>query len=353
MTGKERTIAALNGRQADRVPRYWPDFWPEFIEAWTAQRGVDPYDHFDSDVRLVIADETVWPSKAGLVRMDGNDQVVRTGWGALHLKKHGFQFTTTLEPALPERIDPDTLVFDDPRMDSRYTKAAGEAAAWKDEYFTFCKTGGPYLRAAFMRGEENFWVDVAEDPGWTKAFVDRVADHITAIGVESIKRFGLQDSGIAIYDDVAAIWGPFVNPLAYEKIFLPALKRMVGAYKAAGAAKVMHHSDGNVLPMLDMWVEAGIDAINPVEYRTGMDPVKIKEQYGNRLICVGGLDNCEILPRGNRDEIRQHVLHVLQAGLGGGLVIGPHSIGTDVTFETMDYVLELLNEYGTYPLKKA
>jgi hypothetical protein len=65
------------------------------------------------------------------------------------------------------------------------------------------------------------------------------------------ERFRFEDMGIAIYDDVAANMGPFVGPTNYERIFLPSLKRMVRAYKQAGAARVMHQSDGNVLPLLD------------------------------------------------------------------------------------------------------
>jgi uroporphyrinogen-III decarboxylase len=81
-----------------------------------------------------------------------------------------------------------------------------------------------------------------------------------------------------------------------------------------------------------------------------MDPVQIRQRFGNRLVCVGGLDNCEILPRGDRAEIRDHVLHLLEAGRGGGYLFGPHSIGPDIRVETMEYVLELLAEYGNYPL---
>ena len=245
------------------------------------------------------------------------------------------------------------MQFDSPLLESRFEQSGQKAAALKDEYFVWCKSGGPYLRAAFMRGEENYWMDVVEDPGWTRAFVDRVVDHIIAVAIEGMRRFGLQDTGIAIYDDVASCQGPFVGPKHYESVFLPALRRMIKAYKDAGARRIMHHSDGNVLPLLDMWVDAGVNAINPVEFRVGMDSVKIRQQYGNRLVCVGGLDNCSILPRGDRAEIRDHVLHVLQAGRGGGLVIGPHSIGPDISPETMDYLFELLEEHGNYPLPSA
>ncbi len=352
MTGKQRVMEAMQYREPDRVPRYWQSFWPEFQGAWIAEHGPTDLDrHFGSDMHLVAAIETAWPSSAGIVEKQGDQMLVRTGWG--ELKRAPLQelgswqqlMGETVEPAVPQRIDPDTFEFEDPLADHRFADAQVQADALRDDYFVWCKSGGPYLRAAFMRGEEQFWIDSIEDPGWTRAFVDRVADHIIAVAVEALNRFGLHDTGMGIYDDVAAGWGTFVGPERYEQIFMPALRRMVKAYKDAGARWVMHHSDGNVLSLLDMWIDAGIDAINPVEYRTGMDPVKIREQYGQKLVCVGGLDNCAILPRGDRDEVRDHVLHLLEAGRGGGFVIGPHSIGPDISPATMSYVLELLEQH--------
>ncbi len=348
MNSKQRVMAAMHFEQPDRLPRFWQGFWNGFTEKWRDRTGGDdPHRYYGTDMRLVIAEESVWPTKAGIVERQGDMVLARSGWG--ELKRTMTTLTASremmgqlVEPAVPQRVDPDTLVFDDPLMDSRYTQAGEQTASWKDEYFVLCKTGGPYLRAAFMRGEENFWIDVIEDPSWSRAFVDRIVDHITTVGLEELRRFDLYETGIGIYDDVSDSRGPFVGPKHYEAVFLPALRRMVKAYKDAGAAHVMHHSDGNVLPLLDMWIDAGIDAINPVEFRTGMDPVKIREQYGDKLVCVGGLDNADILPRGDRSEIRDHVQHITQAGRGGGFVIGPHSIGEDISVETMDYVVELL-----------
>jgi len=123
---------------------------------------------------------------------------------------------------------------------------------------------------------------------------------------------------------------------------------MIEAYKAAGAAKVMFHSDGNVLPLLDMWVDAGVDAINPIEYRLGMDPVRLREQYGKRLACVGGVCNTEILPRGDRRELHDHVQHLFEAAAGGGFIIGTASISGDVSMSTFEYLVELLDELDPY-----
>jgi uroporphyrinogen decarboxylase len=356
MTSKDRVMAAMRFQEPDRIPHYFSSFWPEFEANWAKVHGpTDLYKHFGDDMRLVEPEESAWPTRAGIIEPRGEHTLVRTEWGEIKLA----QFTDLaaqvmgqlIAPAVTARVDPDRLQFEDPRLDSRFEAAGRQAAALKDEYFVWCKSGGPYLRAAFLRGEEQFWIDVVEDPGWTRAFVDRVVDHLITVAIEGMRRFGLEETGIAIYDDVASSQGPFVGPRHYERLFLPALRRMVKVYKAAGASWVMHHSDGNVLPLLDMWVDAGIDAINPLEFRIGMDAVKLREQFGNRLVLTGGMDNCVILPRGDRAEIRDHVLHLLEAGRGGGLVFGTHSIGPDITVETAEYVLELLAEYGNYPLR--
>ncbi|NQU42899.1 hypothetical protein HQ520_06405 [bacterium] len=346
MTGKQRVLAALEYRQPDRIPRFWDYFWPEFCVEWTRRfPGIDPMQHFGNDLQVMAADETPWPTRAGLISETGEERISRNGWGQIQRTKNGTYYGELIEVGVPERIDPDTITFDDPLRDSRYVGMPDDDL--RQQWFLFCKTGGPYMRSAFLRGEEQFWIDIAEDPAWVRAFVDRVTDHLIAVGVESIHRWGMQDTGIQINDDVAANWGPFVGPQTYERIFLPSLRRMVRAYRDAGARFIMHHADGNVLSLLDMWIDAGIDAINPIEYRSGMDAVEIRKQYGNKLILIGGLDNCAILPRGDRPQVRDHVLHLLEAGRTGGYVFGPHSIGPDISVDTMLYVLELLEGYGS------
>jgi hypothetical protein len=77
-----------------------------------------------------------------------------------------------------------------------------------------------------------------------------------------------------------------------------------------------------------------------------MDVPELHRRYGRRLAFVGGLCNSRILPSGSREEVRRHVEHVLSIADEGGLVVGSHSIGNDITQERYDLVMQILHQHG-------
>ena len=136
MTGRERVLAALEYREADRAPRFWDAFWPEFCLAFARRfPGADPMRYFGNDLQVVVADETPWPTRAGVLRESGDERVVRDGWGQVQRIRSGAHFSEVIEVAVPERIDPDRIAFDDPLMDSRY--AGRPDAALREAWFLF------------------------------------------------------------------------------------------------------------------------------------------------------------------------------------------------------------------------
>lgn len=368
MTGAERVAAALDFREPDRVPHF-NYYWGAFAERWRRLRGLptDPAReqddiaddpeldaYYDIDLYVAIADETPWPRRAQLVTRDGEHILRRDGWGRLIHERVGARFYETLELPLADKAALDRLLFDAPEAGERYTGFLQQIAlrrAQPSPPYIFAKVGGPYLRSSFLRGEAEWLMDLASDPGFVDALATRVADHLIAVGIESLRRGGLD--AIAIYDDIAGNHGLLMGPRLYRRYFLPQMARMVVAFKRGGARKVMFHSDGDIRAVLDDLVDVGIDAINPIEPRAGMDVVALREKYGRRLALVGGLCNSRILPQGTPDEVRCHILHVLQAGRGGGLVIGAHSIGPDISQERYDEAMALLRRYWHYPLRQT
>jgi uroporphyrinogen decarboxylase len=353
MTSKERVMTALDFRRPDRVPVLC-EIWSEVRLAWeqaNPDAGESCVDHFLEDIFIAVGNETPYMTQAESLGEEDGYLIERDGWGQVKRRLGDGYFYQQLSYAYDENANLVYGDFDSPLLEERYAGLDARMDQLKQRYCVFAKTGGPYIRTAFMRGEENFLMDMAGDPKLAAELAMRSAMHMAQVGVEEIRRWDLQDTGIWIYDDMAATKGPMFSPATAEVVLAPAWAHMIDAYRAAGATKIIMHSDGNIGPLIDLFLDLGIDGINPVEFHVGLDPVKLRAKYGDRLALLGGLDNAHILPRGDVAEVRAHVLDVLATGRDGGLVLGTHSVAPDISLETMELFRELVLEYGTYPME--
>jgi uroporphyrinogen decarboxylase len=322
-----RVTAAFSFEPPDRIPRF-DSFW-EYPQAWQERLG--SRDGL-TDIHVRVPDEGTFPTRQRLLREEsGNIYEVDT-WGRTVRRRPGAYFYQTVAVPIPESTDPDSVVFDPPGLDERYGRDTGDPRSLEEQQRLFCvfgKTGGPYLRTTFVRGEEQFLTDIASDPPLARALADKVADHLIGIAREQIRRWGLQDTGVWIYDDMAGNDGPMFSPAAFERVFLPAYRRMVREYKKAGARWVVLHSDGNILPLLDMLVDAGVDGINPIEPRAGMRLPEIRRRFP-RLVLTGGMDNSGSMIRGPAALLEREAAAIIECGRDGGVVIGTHSISPEI-----------------------
>jgi uroporphyrinogen decarboxylase len=348
MNSHERVISALEFRRPNRTPTY-DSYWPEFEEIWRAEKGLpagsDIRDYYQLDLEYFYPDETPFPSSAAVHHSGPEYEIVRNGWGVLQRINAGAKFYEELEVALPDKGRLDQLVFEPPELERRYPPRE-EIESLKRRFCLFAKTGGPYMRTATLRGTEQWLIDLAEDVVFAAELAMRMTQHITAVGLEAIRRYDLYDTGIWFFDDLGSNRGPMFSPRTFERVFYPCFKWMCEQYRAAGVKHILLHCDGNIEAILDPLVDAGIQGLHPVEPKAGMDAVKLREKYGKRLTLIGALDNAHILPGGNRAEIESHVLRILEVGRDGGLIIGSHSIGPDVTIDTYDFVHEIISRYG-------
>ncbi|MCX6925145.1 MAG: hypothetical protein NT154_18315 [Verrucomicrobia bacterium] len=318
---------------------------------WTARLG--PTEEF-TDVAIRVPLEGTFVTRRRLLSESQGWRCSVDEWGRTLRSRDDAYFYEVLEAPLASARALDTVQFDPPDLDERFllgqaNLAEAQVALSRDQkrFCVFGKTGGPYLRSSFVRGETQFLMDIAGDPPLAQAIVDKVADHLLRVGLEEIRRWGLQDTGMWIFDDMAYNSGPVFSPKSFERIFLPAYRRMIRAYKQAGARYVFFHSDGNILPLLDMLVDAGIDGINPLERRAGMDPVALRSKYP-RLVLAGGVDNTDTLINGPPSRIESEVRALIDLGRNGGLIIGTHSISPEVTLDHFEAYHRTCEAYGGY-----
>jgi uroporphyrinogen decarboxylase len=152
----------------------------------------------------------------------------------------------------------------------------------------------------------------------------------------------------AVYwpDDMGYRNGPFFSVKTYREILKPVQKRAIDWAHAKGIYAHLH-SCGNINLLLPELVDIGLDALNPLEVKAGMDPVRIKKTYGDRLVLHGGL-NAMLWDRIDRIEAEmRRLVPVLKTG-GGYIFAEDHSIPDSVSFADYKRIVELGKELGSY-----
>jgi len=353
MNSKSRVLAALDFEPHDRVPTY-ESFWPEFVAQWRLDKGLGPDtdigDYYATDLEITIPDETPFPSQAGILDIGPGFEIRRNGWGMVQRLDLDAKFYREQSVAVPSPQDAAGLEFESPRLEERFAPVA-DVEQIAQKRCVFVKTGGPYLRTANLRGAKQWLIDLASSPGFAADLAMKVTRHMTAVGLEAIRRYNLYDTGIWFFDDMGSNLGPMFSPRVFKRVFLPCYRWMCEQYRQAGVKHILLHCDGNIEPILDDLVSAGIMGFHPVEPKAGMDIVGLRRRYGRHLAFLGGLDNAHILTSAPLSHLKEHVMRVLSVAMDsstGGLVIGAHSIGPDVSVERYDFVHELIRENGVF-----
>jgi uroporphyrinogen decarboxylase len=160
---------------------------------------------------------------------------------------------------------------------------------------------------------------------------------------------GLLD-GFVIWGDVAYKKGTFMSPSYWREHFKPWVAQMTECAHANGLP-VIYHGCGNVKAIFEDYIEMGIEAYNPLEAKAGMDVVDLRRRYAHRIGFCGNSD-IQVWESGDREAIRREVLRKLNAARGGGLIFqSDHSVSSAVAGGTYDYIIQLVREYGKYPIR--
>ncbi len=325
----------------------------EFVQRWrewkSLAKDVHPADYYGIDMSMSMAEEGPFFRGRGFIKREGQYEIFRDSWGNITRQRPGAYFAEPIQNILDNPADLDNLEFDSPSDDRRYDeyvkKIQSERVAGR---LAFTKIGGIYCRSQFMRREDRLLMDMASDEGFCRALFSRVSEHLMQIAINSLERTDSWESGIWVYDDCANSSGPMFSPAMWEKYLLNNYKGMIAALRERGCKRFFFHSDGNIGPLIDLLLEAGFEGFNPLEPRCGLDLVSLRRHYGKRLVFFGGICNTQILPRGDKKEIEAHVRPLVELGADGGLIIGSASIGDDISPETYDYYIGLLDRYGLY-----
>jgi len=210
--------------------------------------------------------------------------------------------------------------------------------------------GGNQLEMGqFLYRNDNFFMLLAGEQERAHDFLDK----ITAMYLQNLEKFlgavGDSIDVILFGDDLGMQTGPQVSPAMYREFFKPRHQLLWNRAKQLAPVKVMLHCCGGVRELLPNLIEAGLDAINPVQISCrGMDAAGLKRDFGKDLtFWGGGCDTRDVLPLSTPEQVRRHVLEQLRIlAPGGGFVFQQvHNILANVPPQNITAMLDAVAEF--------
>ena len=185
-----------------------------------------------------------------------------------------------------------------------------------------------------LRGFEDWFIDSALNPDLIGALMDQVLEIQMEMCTNLLREVGGLVDIVVNLDDLATQDRLLVSLPTYRRLLEPRLVRFYDFLRSKTGAKILHHTDGAVEPLLSSLIEMGIDAVNPLQVSAkGMDDVAgLKRKYGPRLSFWGGIDTQHILPHGSTSDVKRVVqAMVRELNVDGGYVLtSVHNVQNDV-----------------------
>ena len=204
---------------------------------------------------------------------------------------------------------------------------------FKDEYWIVGSTVCTIFETAWaLRGFETLMLDMAYDP----TFADQILDipynyHLNA--AKQLVKLGVDM--IWLGDDIGSQHQLLISPAMWRRFLKPKMGHFISELKSINKElKIAYHSDGNIQALIPEFIEIGIDVLNPIQ-PSCMDPVEIKNLYGDKLSFWGTIDEQYTLPFGSPDEVKNQIIERINTiGKNGGLILSPtHHVQLDTPMD--------------------
>lgn len=349
LTGYERIRRILAREPADRIGIY-EHFWGDTITRYQNDGHISPdetlEDHFDLDITeawcfnmmldLDFTPEVIEETDETILTRDGN--------GAL-LRRHKKHDTTPehVDYAIKTREDWEKVRTQIATIDERrinFTDYRERKMAAKENGKFFVWSGINVFELLHpIAGHEYMLIGMAEDPEWIMDMAKVYCDTTLQLQEILFDKEGAPD-GVWYYEDMGFKDRPFMSPTMYRELIYPSHERSFTFAHERGLPVIVH-SCGFIEPLLPHMVEAGMDCLQTIEIKAGMDLLRIYQEFGNRLSLMGGID-VRVLYSNDRAVIDKELeakIPIVKQG-NGYCLHSDHSIPNTVDYETLKYFHE-------------
>ena len=315
MTGRERYRALLQTRAADRTGFWMGNPHEDALPAYCQYFGISSKEALGH----TLHDDFAWfPAELNYWRHPENEPVfdLLNGQERISLGQPGAFAGCEDVREVDAYHWPDVKYIDLEHLEKDIDKAIqngmGIAGGTWSCFF--------HIVADFF-GMENYFIKMYTDPDVVQA----VTEHVMAFYLEAnqllYNRLGGKIDALFLGNDFGSQQDLLISPDCFERFVLPYFKQLIDQAKRAGLY-VMLHSCGAIDRVIPRLIDAGIDALHPLQAKArGMNAENLS-QYKNDILFVGGIDTQELLPFGTPQQVKDEV-HRLKDIFGSGWIVSP------------------------------
>ena len=353
LTERERILRTYKRQEVDRIPIV--DYaWAGTIKRWHNE-GLSPNipweDHFGFDRVVQIGFDNSPRFEQKIIEKTDRYKIETTQWGVTRKVFNELDST-------PENLDyyydssdkweeakAKMLTYYEDRIPWKYLEE--NYPQWKAEgrFIQLVLWFGFDVAHSWMIGTENVLIGMLEEPEWIEDVFDTYLTTTLSLA-QKLLDAGYEFDGVFWYDDMGYKGTTFFSPDTYRTLLKPYHKKAVDWAHERGMVTELH-SCGYIEPFLPDIVDIGVEMLNPLEIKAGMDPNKLKKLYGDKLAFRGGI-NAQIMD--NIDLVKaelERIIPVMKEG-GGYIFSSDHSIPNSVSFATMTEIAKLVHKLGKY-----
>lgn len=319
MNARQRILATINHQPVDHTPLDCMLYQKQFVEMLAADYG--PREQFLDEFNIdIFAGFTPYPNQFG----------------------RKFDVTELAGLQLEDPRNPKWINHSDWNYDFAGVNVSEAVKQYGDKRMIRAHLWGIVEGTSTFLGIENCWRNLAENPELMIAFFDRYADWLCGL-VDNVADAGADM--ITLSDDWGSNGTMLFSPRMWRRMIRPYAERVVKHAKARGLYPMLH-SDGYIVQILDDIVEMGFDLVHPMQESSGMDPVMIKEKYGDKFVIYGSLDVVDGLYMFDGEALDEYISKRFEIYAPGGSFIfcSGHFVQPDVPPRRLVRAYRLANE---------
>ncbi len=358
MAKKKRVIKALTGQVVDRPPVF-ATVTPQTAKKLSDYLGMPFEEPLDSLLSTRISHMDLLTSLGndcvGISACAPYDHPTRKREDGLIVNEWGMVFKDIgLYSEFAEyplgnaatAADIENYPFPDPNAKGRYDEAKKTVAKYGEEYAVVGDIETSFWETSwYLVGLEKLMMDMMMEAPYVEPLFDRVMEINLEIG-RNLIRHGADI--IWAGDDFGSQQSMLMDPDTWRKYFKPRIKYMFDEWRKVNPeVKIAWHSCGSIVPIIDDFIEMGLDLLNPMQpLAAGMDAENLTALFGERVQYFGGIDIQDLLPNGPVEKIKSEVKRI--AGIYGkneGYLLAPaHNIQDDTPVEHILAMFEAVRE---------